>query len=356
MKLALIADSHFGARNDNQLFLDNFMLFFEDIFFPTLKKYDINTVIHAGDLLDRRKFINFNTLSQVRSRFMEPLKQMGVTTHCILGNHDTYYKNTNDLNSTRELFADRYDNFKLYEEPVTINFDGMDIALLPWINNENYNDSIDFINSTEAQWLIGHLELDGYEVLRGIKYDGGMNPKIFKRFEQVLSGHFHCKQERGNIIYLGAPYQITFSDVNEPKGFWILDTDTRELEFIKNKNKMFHILTYDDSKYDYTKFISKKHSEFKDVYVKIYVVNKEHPYILDRVIDSLYNSGVYDLSIVEDVDNTLLLDKNSENQKTDITKSTLELIYEEVDSINDVKDSNKIKEIIKELYMESLTT
>jgi len=194
MKIALVTDTHFGARNDNQLFLDNFTSFFEDIFFPTLKKYDITTVIHAGDLLDRRKYINFNTLSKVRNKFMQPLKDMNVEVHCILGNHDTYYKNTNDLNSIKELFSDRYDNFKLYENPVALEFDGMEIALLPWINNENYKNSMDFVNSTSAQWLIGHLELDGYEVLRGIKYDGGMSPKNFSRFEQVLSGHFHCKQ------------------------------------------------------------------------------------------------------------------------------------------------------------------
>ena len=260
---------------------------------------------------------------------------------------------TNDLNSIKELFSDRYDNFKLYENPVALEFDGMEIALLPWINNENYKNSMDFVNSTSAQWLIGHLELDGYEVLRGIKYDGGMSPKNFSRFEQVLSGHFHCKQEKGNIIYLGAPYQITFSDVNEPKGFWILDTDTRELEFIKNDQKLFYTLSYDDIKYDYSKFISENHPKYRDTYVKIYVINKEKPYILDRVIDSLYNSGVYDLSIVEDVDNTIT--NSIDSQKVDITKSTLELIYEEVDNLEDIKDSNTVKQLIKELYMESLT-
>jgi DNA repair exonuclease SbcCD nuclease subunit len=353
MKIALVTDTHFGTRNDSQLFLDNFMSFFEGVFFPTLKKYDIDTVIHAGDLLDRRKYINFNTLSKVRNNFMQPLKDMDIKVHCILGNHDTYYKNTNDLNSIKELFSDRYDNFKLYENPVTLEFDGMEIALLPWINNENYKNSMDFVNSTSAQWLVGHLELDGYEVLRGIKYDGGMSPKNFSRFEQVLSGHFHCKQEKGNIIYLGAPYQITFSDVNEPKGFWILDTDTRELEFIKNEQKLFYTLSYDDTKYDYSKFITENHSKYRDTYVKIYVINKEKPYILDRVIDSLYNSGVYDLSIVEDVDNTII--NSIDNQKADITKSTLELIYEEVDNLEDIKDSNIVKQLIKELYMESLT-
>tara|TARA_Y100000592_G_scaffold23761_2_gene36986 strand:- start:21690 stop:22748 length:1059 start_codon:yes stop_codon:yes gene_type:complete len=350
MKVAIVTDTHFGIRNDSQLFLDHFVEFFKEDFFPALRRYDIDTVIHAGDLLDRRKFVNFNTLSCVRENFMEPLKEMGVTVHCILGNHDTYYKNTNDLNSIKELFGDRYDNFNLYEKPTVIDLEGFEVAMLPWINKENHDDSMEFINNTKAEWLIGHLELDGYEVLRGIKYDGGTDPRIFERFEQVLTGHFHCKQEDKNIIYLGAPYQMTFASVNEVKGFWILDTDTRELEFIENDRKMFHNIMYDDSKRDYTKFISKKHPQYKDTYVKIYVNNKTQPYILDRVIDCLYNSGVYDLTVVED---SIEVSEDSTG-KADITKTTLELIYEEVDGIKDLEDPTKIKDLIHELYMESM--
>jgi DNA repair exonuclease SbcCD nuclease subunit len=349
MKIAIVTDTHFGARNDSQLFLDHFSDFFREQFFPALRKHDITNVIHAGDLLDRRKYVNFNTLSCVRENFMEPLKKMGVTTHCIIGNHDTYYKNTNDLNSDRELFSDRYDNFTFYESPQTVDFDGFNIAMLPWINKENYDESVDFIKSTKAEWLVGHLELEGYEVLKGIKYDGGMDPSIFSRFEQVLSGHFHCRQERGNIIYLGSPYQMTFSDVNDIKGYWILDTDTRELEFIPNRDKMFHNLSYDDETNDYSKFISKKHNKYKDSYVKLYVLRKDHPHILDRVIDSLYNSGVYDLTVVED---EMDIQDDSQPDSSDMTKSTLELILDEVDKTTD--DPARIKSLIQEIYMESL--
>ncbi len=349
MKVAIITDTHFGVRNDSQLFLDYFIDFFDECFFPALKKYDIDTVIHAGDLLDRRKFVNFNTLSCVRERFIKPLTDMGVKMHCILGNHDTYYKNTNDLNSMKELFGDRYGNITIYEKPSTIEIDGFEIALLPWINKENEKESMDFIESTSAQWLVGHLELDGFEVFRGIKYEGGMDPKTFSRFEQVLTGHFHCKQEKDNILYLGAPYQMTFAGVNEVKGFWILDTETREMEFIQNDNRMFYKIMYDDSVKDYSKFISKKHPIYKDSYVKIYVVNKTKPYILDRVIDSLYNSGVFDLTVVEEQEEIF----EGEEEKVDGAKSTIEIVFEEVDKM-DIEDPTKIKGLIQELYMESI--
>ena len=58
MKIALITDTHFGARNDSLLFLDFFRKFYENIFFPTLKERGIKEIIHLGDVVDRRKFIN----------------------------------------------------------------------------------------------------------------------------------------------------------------------------------------------------------------------------------------------------------------------------------------------------------
>ena len=71
MKIAIINDTHFGARNDSPLFLEYFMSFFEKQFFPYCKEHGITKVLHLGDLMDRRKYVNFNTLAEVRKRFVE---------------------------------------------------------------------------------------------------------------------------------------------------------------------------------------------------------------------------------------------------------------------------------------------
>ena len=118
--------------------------------------------------MDWRKFVNFNILNQVRTRFIDRFRDDNVELHCILGNHDVYYRNTNVINSIRELFGD---DLILYEEPTVVNFDGLDIALLPWVNKENYDASINFIETAAAPILIGHLELYGYDVIRGVKYN-----------------------------------------------------------------------------------------------------------------------------------------------------------------------------------------
>ena len=294
MKIALINDTHFGARGDSQLFFDYFMKFFDEVFFPYIKEHNIKTVIHAGDLMDRRKFVNFNILNQVRTKFIDRLKTEEVDVHCILGNHDVYYRNTNMVNSVRELFND---DLKLYEKPEVVNFDGLDIALLPWVNKENYDESVVFLKSAPAPILIGHLELTGYDVMRGVKFDGGMNPNLLDRFEKVISGHFHCRQEKDNVYYMGTQYQITFSDLNETKGFHVLDTETRQLEFIENPFKMFHTLRYNDSKgaIDIDKI---DYSYLKDSYIKLFVEAKKHLYGFDRFMDRLYDEGVAKITVV----------------------------------------------------------
>ena len=347
VKIALINDTHWSARGDSQLFFDYFMKFFDDVFFPYLKENDIKTVIHAGDLMDRRKFVNFNILNQIRTKFFGVLKEEDIELHCILGNHDVYYRNTNKVNSIRELFAD---DLFLYEEPEVVEFDGLNIALLPWVCKDNYDESIDFIKTAPAPILIGHLELRGYDVMRGVKYDGGMNPKIFDRYEQVFTGHFHCRQEHGNIYYMGTQYQITFADLHEQKGFHIFDTDTREIEFIANPHKMFHAVRYNDENgpVDSNKFDCEY---LNGAYVKLYVEEKNHPYSFERFMDKLYDCGVAKITVVEEYDNS----NWTQEEIVDLAQDTVTLINAEVDLLEEVKDKDRMKRLIKDLYMESLS-
>jgi len=347
VKIALINDTHFGARGDSQLFFDYFMKFFDEVFFPYLEENDIKTIIHAGDLMDRRKFVNFNILNQVRTRFIDRLHKNNIDLHCILGNHDVYYRNTNMVNSIRELFAV---DLHLYEKPEVVNFDGLDIALLPWVNKENEQESVDFIKTASAPILIGHLELHGYDVMRGVKFDGGMNPEYFDRYEKVLSGHFHCRQEKGNVYYMGTQYQITFADLNETKGFHVLDTETREIEFIENPYKMFHTIRYNDNEgpIDTDKLDC---SHLKDAYVKLFVESKKHPYGFDRFMDALYEAGVAKITVVEDI-----IDSEwTKEEIVDLAQDTVTLINNEIDAIEEVDDKPRMKKLIKDLYMESLS-
>ena len=347
MKIAIINDTHFGARGDSQIFFDYFMRFFDDVFFPDLEEHNIDTIIHAGDLMDRRKFINFNILNQVRTRFMDKLKSKNIKMHCILGNHDVYYRNTNEINSIRELFSN---DLTLYEKPEVVNFDGLDIALLPWVNKTNKDQCVEFIKTASAPILIGHLELNGYQVMRGVDFQGGMDKDPFDRYEKVLSGHFHCRQEKENVYYMGTQYQITFSDLHEKKGFHVLDTESRDIEFIENPHMMFYCLTYNDSSGPLD-LDSLNFSNMKNAFVKIYIEHKKHPYSFDRYMDKLYEAGVSKITTVDDANNSSW----QQEEIVDLAQDTVTLINNEVDQLEEVKDKSKLKKLIKDLYMESLS-
>lgn len=350
MKIALINDTHAGARGDNPLFNEYFFKFWEGTFFPYLKKNGIKQIIHLGDVVDRRKFINFVTLNSWRRRFFDVLESEGIQMDVIVGNHDVTYKNTNEINAMNELF-DRYENIDVLIEPETLTYDGCKIAMVPWINSGNYERTLEFLKNTEAEICFGHFEIAGFEMDRGNICHTGLDKSLFDKFDTVLSGHFHHKSTNGNIHYLGNQYQITWADWGDERGFHVFDTETRELTFIKNPHEMFHRINYDDTVRDFEYW---KHIEFgawKDCYVKIVVVNKQNPYLFENVIDKLYKAGVADIAVVEDFsDNLAEMDEDIVNQAED----TMTILNKYIDGLTLNVEPVKLKNIMKELYVESL--
>ena len=346
MKVAVVTDTHFGVKNDSPLFLDEFLSFFEKQFFPYLLEHNITTVIHLGDLLDRRKFVNFYTLSQVRDRFMSFFKKNNITLNIILGNHDTFYRNTSSINSMSELFGG-YKNVYIYKNPVIVRLDGLEVGLVPWINEENTDSAIKFIQDARVSILMGHFEINGFQVVSGVKHTHGMEASLFDKFDAVYSGHFHIKQTDGNITYLGTPYQITFSDAYDSKGFHIFDTEDQSMTFIPNERKMFYVVTYDDRTDDPLKTLDA--SKYKNAFVKIIVTNKTKPYTYDRFVEAIYSAAPTSVTFIEDVVEI------SKEDIVDTTEDTITIINNEIDSMEEVDDKTKLKKIIQELYMESLT-
>lgn len=344
MKIAVIGDTHFGARGDSPLFLNHFLKFFEEQFFPYLKEHGITKVLHLGDLFDRRKFINFNTLHHTKKRFVQWFETNGVELHCILGNHDVFYKNTNRLNSPKEVLGECHPSFHLYEEPTEVCFNGATILMVPWLNEENKEQFLKTIKDSKATILAGHLELSGYEVMPGIKFNEGMSDKFLEKFDMVLSGHFHSKSSKGNVHYLGTQYQMTSIDTNEVKGFHVLDTETRELQFIQNPMKMFHNVEWRNG----TLIEGFDSARYKGTYVKVLVYEKKSETKFDQFLDNLYAAEPASVSIIED-----LSDRVREEGEVDISEDTLSLINKEIDSMES-ENKEELKNIVRELYMESL--
>jgi hypothetical protein len=270
----------------------------------------------------------------------------------LIGNHDVAYKNTLEVNSP-SLLLNEYSNIEIYEEFDTVDFDGVSIDVVPWICDDNVDDIFNRMKESKAQICFGHFEIAGFEMDRGNVCESGIDKQSLSKYDVVLTGHFHHKSTDGNITYVGTPYEMTWADWNDPKGFHIFDTETREMNFVKNTFSMFHKITYDDGKTTFEDWKEYDFSKLKECYVKVVVLNKQNPFLFDHVIDSLYKAGVSDLSIVEDfTDVNVDLDQDIIDQAED----TITILSKYIDNLTLDVEPEKLKTLMRELYVEALNT
>ena len=346
MKVAIITDQHFGARNDSIAFLDFFQKFYDNTFFPTLDASGINTVLVLGDTFDRRKYVNFYALDRAKKMFFDKLEERGITVYMLAGNHDTYFKNTNEVNSPDLLLAE-YRNIEVIDEPKTINVNGFEVCMLPWICPENYQQSLDEIKNTTSTLCMGHLEIAGFAMYRGMESHEGFSAETFNKFDLVFSGHYHHRSNDRNIHYLGNPYELTWQDYNDPRGFHLFDFATRQLDFIENPYRMFERLEYSDKEIEP---VDLDQLDLKEKYVKLVVLEKTDFYKFDKFIQKLYNKGCHEIKIVEDFSEFQEGEINEEINLED----TVSVLSNYIESIETDVDKEKIKSYMRGLYTEAI--
>jgi len=146
------------------------------------------------------------------------------------------------------------------------------------------------------------------------------------------------------------PYQITWSDYQDSRGFHIFDTETRELEFIVNPYEMFYKINYDDENGSLEEINELDYSTYKGCYVKIIVINKKNPFWFDTLIDKLYKADVADISIAENFD----LDMLEGEDLIDEAEDTITILSKYVNSL-ELENKKELDTLMKSLYTESLT-
>jgi DNA repair exonuclease SbcCD nuclease subunit len=352
MKICVLGDTHHGMRGDSIHFHNYYEKFYNDVFFPYLVENNISVVLQLGDLFDRRKFINFNSLHLARKYFFDRLRELNIQMYTLLGNHDISYKNTLEVNSSGLLLKE-YQNIVIVDEFITLSFDGIDIDVVPWICSENEEEIFGKVKQSKSELCIGHFEIAGFEMDRGNICHEGIDREMLKKYDMVLSGHFHHKSDDGHIFYVGTPGEMTWADYNDPRGFHIWDLNSREMEFIQNPYRMFHKINYDDGNQDFEFWKKFNYESFKDTYVKIIVLNKQNPYMFDTVLDNLYKSGVLDVSVVEDFTDLTLED---DQDIIDQAEDTMTILSKYIDGLPLNVESDKLKTLMRELYVEALNT
>jgi len=342
LKVAVITDQHFGARKGNQNLHEYFKKFYDTVFFPTLKKEGIDTIIDMGDTFDTRKGIDFWSLNWAKENYYNILRDMGVTVHTIVGNHTAYYKDTNDINSV-DLLLREYDNVVVYGSPTEVKIGGLDMFFIPWINEENREETMRMINSTKSKVAFGHLEMRGFFANKTYICEHGEDKTNYKKFEKVFSGHYHHRNFQDNIYYLGNPYEIYWHDVEETRGCHIFDTETLEHTPVNNPHRLFHIISYEDTPHQ-----TFNAEPYKDKIVKVVVNKKSNGSKFERFIDKLYQSGVNDLKIIENFDFNGFY--QSDEFTTDESENTLSILNRYVDESECSLNTSKVKSILEKVY------
>jgi len=221
--------------------------------------------------------------------------------------------------------------------------------MVPWINPENEAETLEMLQTAKADIVMGHLDLNNFAMNDAMVQTNGYDKGIVKRFERVYSGHFHHKNDDGQIFYLGNQYEITWSDYNNQKGFHVLDTETREVEFVPNPYTIFKKLLYNDKEINYDKFDI---TDYNQKFVKLVVVNKKDNQMFDRLLERLYNDiSVHELKILEDYS-----DLSAANVSDDVaegSEDTMKLVSNYVDQLELDLDKERLKVMIKEMYIEA---
>ena len=351
MKIAILNDTHAGIRQSSEIFIEYQRKFYEDVFFPYLSKHDIKHILHLGDYFDNRKSINFKALHANRRMFLDVLREENIHLDIFPGNHDTTFANTSDICSLKELMGYYLDEVKIYMRPTAVDYEGYNIALVPWVNRENLDEIRSFmkgLDPNEISLVAGHFELGGFEMMKGVfshENTESITMADLRPFKKVISGHFHKKSRQRNVTYLGAQMQFTWSDCGEKKYFHVLDTETNIIGAVRNPVEIYARIDYNDAEdidwdtYDVTQYEQK--------YVKIYVINKTDPMKFNNFLDRLYQVETHDLKVIENFQGLVA---HNHGDSEDSTLSTTEEIIDQYINDFELMDENYSKEIIKSKF------
>lgn len=253
MSIAKIGDTHVGSRSGSQHVRDFIKSYLINYFIPEVQDAGIKKIFSMGDFFDVRKFMYGRDKDWLDQELIPALRAAGITWDGIIGNHDITLADDNRINWPSYLQDTAPDVFTFYAEPTVVEYDGVPVLLMPWINKTNYEQCLKAIVETTAEYMFGHLELEGFQMYQGsVCTEGQISVELLRKFKRVDTGHFHTRSQDGNIRYLGSPYHLTWEDYKDGtnRGFYIDDLVKNEVMFIENMEhqSMFRVVEYDYSK------------------------------------------------------------------------------------------------------------
>lgn len=349
--IGFVTDTHLGARASSDIMREYFKWFWCDFFFPKMKENNVSDILHGGDFFDNRININAKDIDFLINVFIPTVNKYKINFHIILGNHDIHYKNTNDV-SIADIFKN-CNYIKIYNEPKKVKLNNLNVLLVPWINKENYDKSLNIINSINngtagVDICLGHFEIEGFKMYRTSISSSGLNPKLFDKIPWVFSGHYHHASKIGNIRYLGSPFHLNWQDYPDERGIYVLKDN--KLEFIKNPTTLFNEIEYNNQD-----FTDNEIKSLEGQFIKIIVNNRDDNSKYLNFLKKIKKIKTHSLEVI---DKTLIKINNIKKNNVSIDNhDNLSIINKYYDNnINDELIRNKIKKVAQRVYNESLNS
>lgn len=291
-KAAVFTDIHFGNKNNSKSHNED-CLDFIDWFIDESKKKGCETCIFGGDWHHNRASLNISTM-KYSLQGLRKLSNAFEKVYFILGNHDLYYRETREVNSIE--FIKEFPNITLVDD---IMVEG-DVALVSWIVGEEWKS----IPRIKSKYMFGHFELPTFKLNAMVEMPdhGGLNGDMFEHQDYVFTGHFHKRQIKKNVIYMGNAFPHNFSDNwDDDRGWMFLEWD-KEPEFFawpdapKYKTVKLSALLDNTEKY----LLPKSHIK---VSLDIDITYEEANYIKDTFVET-YNLREITLVPIKNTEHT----------------------------------------------------
>ena len=204
-KVAVCTDLHFGLKS-NSLVHNQDCSNFIDWFIETAQANGCETGMFLGDWSHHRASINMQTL-QYSLRSLEKLSAAFDRFYFIPGNHDLYYRDRRDIYSTE--WAKHIPNIQIVNDWFT---DG-DVTIAPWLVGDDHKR----VPKLQSKYVFGHFELPHFKMNAMVEMPdhGDINADDFGGVDRVFSGHFHLRQQRKNIHYIGNCFPHNYADAGD---------------------------------------------------------------------------------------------------------------------------------------------
>lgn len=227
-KVIISTDWHFGAKGNKPI--HNEQIFdFVKWKVEEANRQGIQYMFQLGDFFDVRDKIDVSTMNYAVDVVQWINENFNGEFYILEGNHDLYYKHRLDVSSLKCI--EPYCNVIKENTKMEFQEDGKTVLLCPWIcDAEHWDKTIN--ESKDCDYLFGHLELTGYKMNDNYVMENGWSANYLSHLDRVLTGHYHKRQQKGNVIYIGNPFGFDFNDANDlERGFCTFDIANNELEY-----------------------------------------------------------------------------------------------------------------------------